>query len=75
VNATISDCCCATRETRWLTFAERVAAGYAEPDGVPGVRFAYSLLKGPQGGQLLAAELETAPDEARMPLFELAGWA
>jgi hypothetical protein len=28
-----------------------------------GVRFAYSLLKGPQGGQLLAAELETAPDE------------
>jgi serine/threonine-protein kinase len=65
----------ATRETRWLTFAERVAAGYAEPDGVPGVRFAYSLLKGPLGGQLLAAELETASDEARIPLFELAGWA
>ncbi|MDT5189946.1 MAG: hypothetical protein QOI28_2197 [Mycobacterium sp.] len=41
----------------------------------PGVRFAYSLPKGPLGGQLLAAELETAPDEARMPLFELAGWA
>lgn len=64
----------ATRGAQWLTFAERVAADYAEPDGVPDV-FAYSLLKGPLGGQLLAAELETAPAEARMPLFELAGWA
>ena len=39
-----------------------------------GVRFAYPPLKGPPDGQLVAAELESEPDEARMPLFELAGW-
>jgi hypothetical protein len=64
----------ATRESTWLTFAEQVAVRYAEPERVPDARFAYSLIKGPLGGQLLAAEVDAAPDEARMPLFELAGW-
>ena len=65
----------ATGEGRWLAFAGRVAAEYAGAAVAPGSRFESSLLKGPLGGQLLAAEVEAAPEEARMPVFELAGWA
>ncbi|MGV0795169.1 lanthionine synthetase LanC family protein [Mycolicibacterium sp. XJ1819] len=63
-----------TRDRRWLDFAERVATRYRRPQYFSDAPFVNSLLKGPLGGQLLATEWEAAPEDARLPMFELAGW-
>lgn len=62
-----------TGDTKWRRRAE-LLADRALDASTPESAHAHRLYKGALGVALLLEELESAPDDARMPVFESEGW-